>query len=287
MNIDKHWSKEISFYLMPALLFFFLIFIFPFLYGLYMSFTNTEGAFTITNYIRFFTDNWELRTIWITLKIAMPVTLISVILAVPLAYYMRTGIKQEKLVTFFLVLPTTLGMVLVAEGILTFMGPRGWVNQLLMAINIIQEPVQLIHNYIGVFTSLFIQNFPFAFLLLVGYVSGIDPNLEKAAMMLGASRIQTFRKVMFPLMTPGVIISFAITFAANFSVFSSAIMLGQPSGPTRVMAYAAYQWAYEKYDQNFGITISIIMVVVQIVIIGAVLLARDRLYKGASMVGKG
>jgi putative spermidine/putrescine transport system permease protein len=122
---------------------------------------------------------------------------------------------------------------------------------------------------------------------LVGYISGIDPTLEKAATMLGASKIQTFRKIMFPLMTPGIVISFAITFAANFSVFSSAIMLGMPSGPTRVMAYAAYQWAYEKYDPNFGITISIVMVVVQIIIIGFVLLLREKMYKGASMVGKG
>lgn len=284
---EKRWSTDVTLFLMPALLFFFLIFIFPFLYGLYMSFTNADGGFTFANYIRYFTDVWELKTMWITLKISIPVTIISMLLAVPLAYYMRTGIKYEKLVTFFLVLPTTLGMILVAEGMLTFMGPRGWINQLLMAMHIIKEPVQLIHNYIGVFTSLFIQNFPFAFLLLVGYISGIDPNLEKASTMLGASRFQTFWKVMLPLITPGIVISFAITFAANFSVFSSAILLGQPSGPTRVMAYAAYQWAYEKMDQNFGITISIIMVIVQIIIIGAVMLFRDRLYKGASMVGKG
>ena len=52
------------------------------------------------------------------------------------------------------------------------------------------------------------------------------------------------------------------------------------------MAYASYQWAYEKYDQNFGVTISIVMVVAQIIVIGALLLMRNKFYKGATMVGK-
>jgi putative spermidine/putrescine transport system permease protein len=281
-----HWNKEILFFLLPAILFFSLVFIYPFIYGVYLSFTDTGGSFTLSNYVRFFTDMWEFRTVWVTFKIAMPVTILSMVLAIPLSYYMRFGLKYEKLITFFLVLPTTLGMVLVAEGILTYMGPKGWLNQFLMAIKLIDEPIQLIHNYWGVFTSLFIQNFPFAFLLLVGYVSGIDPNLEKASLMLGASKTQTFWKVMFPMLVPGAIMSFCITFASNFSVFSSAILLGAPSGPTRTMAYASYQWAYEKYDQNFGVTISIVMVVAQIIVIGALLLMRNKFYKGATMVGK-
>jgi putative spermidine/putrescine transport system permease protein len=88
-------------------------------------------------------------------------------------------------------------------------------------------------------------------------------------------------------MAPGVAIAFCINFTASFSVFPSAIMLGAPSGPTRVMAYAAYQWSYEKFNQNFGSTISIVMVVVQLIIVGAVLAWRQSLYRGASVVGKG
>jgi putative spermidine/putrescine transport system permease protein len=287
MNSEKRWNIDISLLLLPAIAFFLLVFIFPFLYGLYMSLTTKDGIFTFANYIKFFTDNWEYRTIWITLKIAMPVTIVSTALAIPLAYYMKNGIRNEKLVTFFLVLPTTLGMVLVAEGMLTFMGPNGWINQFLMAIHIIKEPIRMTHNYIGVVISLFLQNFPFGFLLLLGYISGIDPTLEKAATMLGASKMHTFWKVMFPLMSPGVTIAFSLNFAASFSVFPSVVMLGQPSGPTRAIAYAAYQWSYEKYNQNFGSTICIIMIVIQTLVVLTVLFWRQRMYRGASMVGKG
>ncbi len=287
MKATQRKNGDILLLLTPALVFLFAVFIFPFLYGLYLSFTVKDGSLTTANYVKFFTDSWELRTIWVTLKISMPVTLVSTAIAIPFAYYMRHGLRFEKLITFFLIMPTTLGMVLVAEGMLTYFGPNGWFNLFLISLGIIKEPLQLTHNYTGVVISLFLQNFPMGFLLLVGYISGINPDLEKAARMLGASRKQTFWRIIFPLMAPGVAIAFCINFTASFSVFPSAIMLGAPSGPTRVMAYAAYQWSYEKYDQNFGSMISIIMVVVQLIIVGIVLAWRQRLYKGTSAVGKG
>lgn len=285
MSSEKRWTKGIFLLLLPALTFFLVLFIFPFLYGVYLSVTTGEGKFTLGNYIRFFSDIWEVRTIWITLVISVPVTLLSVIVAIPFAYYMRGGIKGEKIVTFFLIVPTTLGMVLLSEGMLTYMGPKGWVNQFLMAIGVAKNPIQFTHNMTGVIISLFLQSFPFAFLMLLGYISGISPDLEKAARMLGAKKWQTFWRIMFPLMVPGITIAFCLNFVAAFSVFPSAVLLGQPSGPTRVIAYAAYQWAFEKYNPNMGSTICMVMVVIQIVVIAFVLLWRQRMYKGASMVG--
>ncbi|MEN6316687.1 MAG: ABC transporter permease subunit [Clostridiaceae bacterium] len=285
MSGNKRWTKGIFLLLLPVLTFFLLLFIFPFIYGVYLSVTNGSGQFTFDNYIKFFTDPWESRTIWITLKISLPVTLLSVIAAIPFAYYMRGGIKGEKIITFFLIIPTSLGMVLLAEGMLTFMGLKGWVNQLLMAIGLTKTPIQFTHNTLGVTISLFLQSFPFAFLMLLGYISGINPDLEKAAKMLGASKMQTFWRIMFPLMVPGITIAFCLNFVTAFSVYPSAVLLGQPSGPTRVIAYAAYQWTYEKYNANMGSTICMVMAVVEIAVIAVVLLWRQKMYKGASMVG--
>jgi putative spermidine/putrescine transport system permease protein len=287
MKCLKKFNRSVMVLLLPSLAFMLLLFVYPFIYGLYLSITTKTGEFTFKNYITFFTSNWEVRTIWVTLLISLPVTILCVSLAVPLAYYMRRGIKTEKLITFFLIIPVTLGTVLISEGMLSFLGPRGWVNQFLLLLGIVKEPVQFTHNFVGVIISLFIQGFPFAFLMLLGYTSGISPELEKAAQMLGASKWLTFRKIMFPLMAPGIAIAFCLNFVMSFSVFPSAVLLGQPSGPTRVIAYAAFQWAYEKYDQNMGSTICMIMAVIEVLIIALVLTWRQKIYKGASIVGKG
>ena len=273
--------------LVPALVFIILLFLYPFFYGLYLSLTKANGTFTLTNYARFFSDARDFRTVWTTLSIAVPVTLVNVGLAIPFAYHMRRGLRGEKLISFFLIVPITLGTVLVSEGMLTFMGPNGWLNQLLIVLRIAREPVRFTHNYLGVVISLGLQGFPYAFLMLLGYVSGISPDLEKASQMLGASRIQTFWRVLFPLMVPGIAISFCLNFVMAFSVFPSAVLLGQPSGPTRVISIAAYQWAFEKFNFNAASAISMVMAAIELVVIGIILAWRGRMYKGASIVGKG
>ncbi|MEI6384993.1 MAG: ABC transporter permease subunit [Spirochaetota bacterium] len=273
--------------LIPAILFLALLFLYPFAYGMFLSFSTGKGVPTLANYIRFFTDARDLNTILVTLQISVPVTLFNVGLAVPFAYYMRRGIKGERLITFFLIIPITLGTVLVSEGMLTFMGPAGWMNQLLLALHIVKEPFRFTHNYLGVVISLALQGFPYAFLMLLGYVSGINPDLEKASQMLGANKWQTFWKILFPLMIPGIAISFCLNFVMAFSVFPSAVLLGQPSGPTRVISIAAYQWAFEKFNFNAASAISMVMAAIELAVISAVLVWRNRMYKGASMVGKG
>ncbi len=88
-------------------------------------------------------------------------------------------------------------------------------------------------------------------------------------------------------MVPGVAIAFCLNFVMNFTVYPSAVLLGQPSGPTRVISIAAYQWAFEKFNFNMGSTISIIMALIELFVIILVFVWRQRIYKGASMVGKG
>ena len=99
-----------------------------------------------------------------------------------------------------LVLPITLGTVLTAQGLLIFAGRQGWLNRFLMGAGIIDEPLQLVNNYIGVLFSLIITGFPFAFLLISSYLSGIDPSLEAAAKTLGADWKQRFRRIILPLL---------------------------------------------------------------------------------------
>jgi putative spermidine/putrescine transport system permease protein len=287
MNEESRWTRGLLIILLPGILFIVFLFIYPFLYGLYLSLTDADGVFTLANYIKFFTDEWESRTVGITLSIAVPATFLNVILAIPFAYHMRHGIRGEKLITFFLIVPITLGTVLISEGMLSYMGPNGWLNQFLLGIHLIQKPIRFTHNYLGVLISLVIQGFPFAFLMMLGYISGINPDLEKAAQMLGASKTQTFWKILFPLSVPGIAIAFCLNFVMAFSVFPSAVLLGEPSGPTRVISIAAYQWAFEKFDFNMGSAISLIMAVIELFVISMVLLWRQRIYKGASIVGKG
>src|SRR3546814_6371516 len=85
----------------------------------------------------------------------------------------------------------TLGTVLVAQGMLSYLSPNGWLNRTLMALDIVKEPLRLLHGPLAVEFSLLITGFPFAFLMLLAYVTGIDPSLSRAAATLGRSEEHT------------------------------------------------------------------------------------------------
>jgi putative spermidine/putrescine transport system permease protein len=273
--------------LIPGVLFVLAMFVYPFIYGLQLSFQPQHGSGALANYKTFFTDAYLRNTIWITLKLGLPAALLNVVASVPIAYRMRGAFRGKRTLTTLLVLPITLGTVLTAEGLLEYLGPSGWLNKILMDLHIISQPIQLIHNYTGVFLSLIITGFPFAFLLTASYLSGIDPSLERAAATLGAPPMQRFFRVTLPLLMPGLAITFCLSFVLAFSVFPSANLVGDPSGSTHVISIAAYHAAFQQYDYSMGSAIAMIMATVMLVIIGLVLFARSRLYIGSTSGGKG
>ena len=270
--------------LAPAVLFVALLFLYPFFYGLQLSFAPEEGG-PLASYAAFFADPYQRGTIWITLGLSLPAALLNVLASVPIAYRMRGSFRGKRLLTTVLVVPITLGTVLTAQGLLNFLGPAGWFNKILSAFGA-DEPVRLVRNYWGVFFSLVITGFPFAFLLILSYLSGIDPTLERAAATLGADWKARFRHITLPLLAPGLATTFCLAFVLAFSVFPSAVLVGNPAGETRVLALAAYQAAYEQYDYSLASAIAMVMGAVELIVIAVVLLWRSRLYTGTTG-GKG
>jgi len=269
----------------PSVMLMIGLFIYPFFYGLWLSFNPKEGSF-LANYARFFADPFLYETINKTLWIAMPATLINILFAVPVAFRVRL-MQNQRWLTTLLVLPITLGTVLVAEGMLNYLGPQGWFNRTIMLLGLTAGPVKLVHNYWGVMLSLIITGFPFTFLLILSYVTGIDPALENAGKTWGARATSRFRHIFLPLLIPGLAITFCLSFVQAFSVFPSAVLLGAPAGPTRVISIAAYQAAFEEYDYSMASAIAMIMGFVQLGIVVAILSVRGLFYRGPAVGGKG
>ncbi|TCR79508.1 sugar ABC transporter permease [Rhizobium sp. BK376] len=283
--LSERGIDGVTLLLVPAALFLLVVFVYPFLYGLMLSFSPKDGGW-LGNYRHFFSDPYLYRTIYLTLILAVPVTVVNLLLSIPIAMQVR-NMKRQRVLTTVLVLPITLGTVLVAEGLLNYLGPQGWFNRTLILIGLIDRPVRLVHNYIGVFISLIVTGFPLTFLLTLSIISGIDPALEQAAATLGAKARQRFRHIVLPLIIPGVAVTFCLSFVDAFSVFPSAVMLGAPAGETRVISIAASQAAFEQYDYSFASAIAMIMAAVQFAIVLVILGMRGLFYKGPAGGGKG
>jgi len=265
--------------IVPAVLFVIALFVYPFIYGFILSFQPKVGGW-LANYQKFFSTPFLYDTIAATLWLAVPATLINVLISIPIALHVRR-MNRRRILTTILVIPITLGTVLVAEGLLNYLGPQGWFNRTLMLFGFGQ--VRLVHNYTGVMLS----RFPFAFLLTLSYITGIDPSLEQAASTLGAKPLNRFRHILMPLLAQGLAINLCLSFVQTFSVFPSAVLLGAPAGATRVISIAAYQAAYEQYDYSMASAIAMIMGFAQLLVVALILSGRSFVYRGAVSGGKG
>ncbi|WP_241985277.1 ABC transporter permease [Cryobacterium sp. TMS1-20-1] len=264
-----------------------VLFIYPALYGIALSFQPNDDIGFLGNYVTFFTDPYLFDSIGNTFRIALPAAVINVLVAIPLAVIMRGMVRGKRTINTILIIPISLGTVLVAEGLLTYLGPQGWLNRTLMGIGVIDEPLQLVHNIWGVIISLIITGFPFAFLLTLSYITGINPKMEEAASTLGAGPWRRFTRITLPLLAPGLAITFCLTFVLAFSVFPSAVLLGNPAGDSHVLSIAASQTAFQQYDFPLASTISVITAVVELIVVALVLWWRSHMYRGSSADGKG
>lgn len=278
--------------LVPALVITIGLFFYPFIYGIgltfqpYLATQKQYGGGALANYVGFFTDKFFYESIWLTMRLGLPVALFNVLAAVPVAFKTRHRFRGKRTMTTLLVLPITLGTVLTAQGLLIFLGRQGWLNRFLLQTGIVSEPLVLVMNYWGVFLSLVVSGFPFAYLLVSSYLSGIDPAIEQAAKTLGANWWQRFTRIILPILAPGLATTFILTFVLAFSVFPSARLVGDAMGETRVLALMAYRSFGEQNDYPMASTIALIMGVVELLVVAVVLVARSVMFKG-STGGKG
>jgi len=278
--------------LVPALVFALALFVYPFSYGIGLTFQPSPaiqqawGGGVFANYVAFFKDSFTFDSVWLTMRLALPVAIFNVLASIPVAFKLRQRFRGKKLLTTLVVLPITLGTVLTAQGLLIFAGRQGWLNRFLIQVGLIDQPIAFVNNYWGVVFSLVISGFPFAFLLISSYLSGIDPSIEAAAKVMGANWHQRFRRVILPLLAPGLATTSILTFVLAFSVFPSARLVGDAMGSTRVMSLMAFRAFGEQNDYPMASTIAIMMGFIELVVIALVLLWRSSMYKGSSG-GKG
>jgi putative spermidine/putrescine transport system permease protein len=271
--------------LLPAVVVIAALFLYPFVYGVTISFQPQAGGGVFANYRNFFTDSYQVESILKTLRLALPVALVSVGLAAPLAYQCRRDFRGRKLVTLVVMLPITFGSILIAQGMPRVFSPFGWANLLLKDVGLPQA--DLLYNYWGTFIAAVLTTLPLAFLMMMGFFGGIDRSLEHAAASLGAGRAARFWRIILPLAAPGILTAFMLACVEAFAIFPSAILVGQPDNQTHVLTIPIYQAASQNSDYTQASAIAVVLTAIELVILGLAVFVRGRLFKGPATGGKG
>lgn len=173
---------------------------------------------------------WEtlLRSMWIAAR----VTILSLLLGYPLAYFLSFyGGKRKDLLYQFVIIPLWVSYLVRAYAWKTILGSDGVLNGLLQYTHLRNHPVEfLLYSPFAVVLTLTHIYTPFTFLPIYAAIEHIPRNLIEASHDLGATPAQTFRKVIFPLSIPGVLAGATFAFVLSLGDFLSPLLLGGPSG---------------------------------------------------------
>jgi spermidine/putrescine transport system permease protein len=217
----------------PALLWTLAFFVLPFLAMVVLSFAHMEGrqvvqGFDPGNYIRAFTDWSQLNALINSVEITLTVTVISVVLAWPLAAIIawRVPPRFQRLALLMAVLPFWASYVVRSYSWLLVLGKNGVINQALMGLGVIAEPLALASTRSA--TVIGFVHFFVMLLTLTIYANLIQlsPNYARAAQDLGAGRWATFRHVILPLTLPGVVTGAFLTFVLCIGDYITPQILG-------------------------------------------------------------
>jgi len=215
------------------------------------------------NFGRLLGDPYHRAIIVRTLKIALFTTVGCLALGYPLAWYLaRTTSAWRGLLMFLVIAPLMTGVIVRTYGWIVLLGSEGTINTLLRALGLIDRPLRIMHTELAVLIALVHILLPYMVFPLFSALAGQDPDLERAAHTLGASRTRTFLEVTLPLSRPGILMGSALVFTLTAgAVVTPALMGGKD---VRMLGQMIYELTMSTLNWPLASAVAFVLVFCQL-----------------------
>ena len=237
-----------------------------------------DPVFTFKHYKQFIESPVFIRVMMNTFSIAFFTTIICLILGYFISYlFTMVSDRVCQILIIFIMIPFWISILVRSYAWMVILGRGGILNQSLLKIGLIDEPLSLMHNRVGVYIGMINILLPFMVLPLYSVMKGIDKNLMKAAHILGAAPWKAFLKIFVPLSLPGVAGGSILVFIMSLGFFITPALLG---GPKDTMISLVIQGQIEEFI-NWGfasaLATALLVVTLALLMIYNKLLGIDRL----------
>lgn len=236
--------------LAPALILLILLFFGGFLLGIMQSLTYMPliglNEPSIDAYRAIFTDEQFTRSLLLTFWISLSTTFLTIVLAIITALALRHSFVGKRLVNFLYQFPITIPHIVIAIGTMFLFSQSGTFARLAYQIGLISDQgqfPQLVNDSwgLGIMYVYLWKQVPFVGIIVLAIMQSMGDNYEELARSLGATRWQSFRHVLLPIIIPGILPSSVICFAFTFGSYEVPFLLGRPyPAMLSILAYRLY-----------------------------------------------
>lgn len=246
-------------YLLPALILVVIFFVMPVLMLLMRSVLEPELGFQ--NYETLLGSTTYLRIFLNTFLVAGVVTVISIVIGYPVAWLLAImPEKWSRLVLAIIILSMWTNLLTRTYAWMVLLQRTGVINKSLIGLGLIDQPLPLVNNLVGVTIGMTYIMLPFVILPLMGVIRTIDPAILRAAALCGATKLQCFTRVLLPLSLPGIAAGALMVFVMSLGYFVTPALLGGTSN--MMLAELVAQFVQSLVNWGMGGAAALVLLVV-------------------------
>ena len=240
----------------------------------YLSFIGSDGQFTLDHYAKMIKYKSYFRVFVTTFQVSILTTLICILLGYPLAYFLAImPIRWAGVFMLAVLLPFWTSLLVRTYAWLVLLQKKGIINDFAISAGIWETPVKLVHNLNGTLIGMSHIMLPFLVLPLYGAMRKIKDDLMHAASNLGATPVQAFWQVYFPLSLSGLVAGSLIVFVLCLGFYVTPAVLG--GGRVVMVATQITAILENQFDWGAASALGVVLLVVTLL----VLFVAMRLFK--------
>lgn len=215
--------------------------------------------FTLENYAKLFNANYA-RVFWNTIVLGLQTTALCVLIGYPFGYFMGRATKKWRTILMLLVIvPFWTNALIRVYGWRILLVGNGPINQGLMALGLIDRPLQLLNTHGAVLLGMVYALLPFMILPTYTSVEKMDWSLVDAGRDMGARPWKVFLTVTLPLTAPGLLTGCVLVFVPSLALFFMSDLLGGPSD--LLIGNLVQEQLLQSRDWPFAAALSVVLLV--------------------------
>jgi putative spermidine/putrescine transport system permease protein len=276
-------QMRLTFYFgLPALVFMAVIFLYP-VFGVFgQSLHTMEGLFTWEAYEELWGSRLFSKVLWNTFEISFLATVLTLLVAYPIAYYLAKQEPRKRAFLMVLVLLPFWTSILVKSFAFTVvLGENGTINSVITLLPGIEKGPKLLFNRVGVMIGLTHFFIPFMVFPILTSLLAQNPDLAKAAQLMGSGPVRIFTRITLPLSMPGVMAGSLLVFIISLGFFITPALLG--GRKDLMMANLVDFYTRETLNWTLASSISVVLLILSLFLI----FLLSRVPGGKSVLGEG
>ena len=218
-----------------------------------------EYTYGLANYVEFINEPIYWNTLLRTAVISILVTVLTLIVGFPIAYYIAKIAKQQTRAALFLLclIPLWVSDLVRALGWILLLRETGVVSSVLQWAGLVSGPVELLYNDVTVVFGLVYNVVLFMIVPLVSTLDGMDNSLIEAGYNLGGSRLTVFRRIIVPYAMPGIVAGCIVVFMLTAGSYITPVLLGGKN--SMWFTEKIYNQFITRYNWESGATFGILL----------------------------